>query len=77
MLIIALLYLMSCASSSVMLHAFFIADVNNLRSLFVDSPEIIQTLLWVGVIASRGSIVPILTVEFGMIPCLWRDGDRM
>ena len=77
MLITAFLYLMSCAFSAFLMYAFFIADVDNFRGLFVESPEMIHSLLWVGVIASGVSIVPILIVEFGMIPGLWWDCCRM
>lgn len=60
-----------------LLYSFFIADVDNFRGLFNDSPETIHILLWVGVIASAASIVPILVVEFGMIPGLFWDCCRM
>lgn len=76
MLITAFIYLMGCAFSFFLLYAFFLAEVDNLRGLF-DDVEQYQTLLWVAVIASMLSVVPILVVEFGMIPGLFWDCFRM
>jgi len=77
MLITAFIYLMGCAFSFFLLYAFFIADVDNLRGLWEDDSENYQILLWVGVSASVMSIVPLIIVEFGMIPGLFWDCFRM
>jgi len=77
MLITAFLYIMSCAFSFFLLYSFFIADVDNLRGLFQGNESQVHVLLWVGVIASALSLVPITIVEFGMIPGLFWDCCRM
>jgi len=76
-LITAFFYLMGCAFSFFLLYSFFMADVDNFRGLFNDSPETIHALLWVAVIASFASIFPLIIVEFGMIPGLFWDCCRM
>jgi len=78
MLITAFLYLMGCAFSFFLLYAFFIADVDNFRGLFEGADaDKVHVLLWVAVIASALSIVPVTIVEFGMIPGLFWDCFRM
>ena len=77
MLITAFLYLMSCAFSFFLLYAFFLADVDNFRGLFVDDEEKLHSLLWVAILASGVSILPMLVVEGGMIPGLFWDCLRL